>query len=287
MTKLHTLILCLYCIICIPTLAHSFVVSTNPSKLEKESGTTIAPHKALYDIRLKKINSDGRLINIEGEMYFSLATTCTGWITDHRFTLFYDYNDTPRLKMTSVISTYESYDGQDFQFLSTRKKNGNIYEEINGHLLTKKTNKDLMTVEYSKPQTNNLSMSPNTLLPIQHTAQLLKAAQQGKKYITLSLFDGSDDQGPMEVSAFISPAINSLHHTRPEEDLYKIELAFFQQNSKSELAEYEIMLYIHNSGIIPYMLIDYGSFTISQSLRSIEDLPQENCGIKEQTKRVH
>ncbi|MGB1077506.1 MAG: EipB family protein, partial [Bdellovibrionales bacterium] len=222
----------------------------------------------------KKIDKGSQLLNIEGELLFSLQSSCEGWITDHSFSILYEYQDAAPLKVNNTISTYESYDGQDFQFFASRQSNDQDSEQTNGHL---DHSQNIRQVTYTKPEQKILPLSLETLLPMQHTYEILDAAQQGKKFINLPLFDGSNDEGTMDVSAFIISANGSQYHTDPSQSLYKIDLAFFQQNSKTEQAEYEITIYIHKSGIISYMLVNYGDFTIAQKLKSSEILEKTTC----------
>jgi len=256
------------------TSAYGFP-STHPNIIDPT--IALQPHKAIYSITLKKIREDAQILNIGGEMFYGLESSCDGWISDHQFTLFYEYADNPTLKMTSHISAFESYDGSEFNFLTTRKRNGQTYEEIRGHLTNEDTGPTGISVTFTKPEKQTQTLTQGTLLPTQHTNMLLEHAEKGTQYVTLPLFDGTDTDSTRDVSAFISTTQDSLHALKGNGPLYKIDLAFFPQNSKNEQAEYEMTLYIHKSGIIPYMLIDYGKFTMAQTLKTIKTLPITTC----------
>lgn len=235
----------------------------------------LIPHRALYDITLHRLDKGHTMVNIAGEASLSVKATCNGWISDHLFTLIYDYRDTPPIKMTSAISSHESYDAKRFSFTTDRQRNGVTYEKIRGNL-TKDTEKTVFT----HPQARTVKTSKDTFLPMQHTQTLVSAAKNGRRHITLPLFDGSSDKGPMEVSAFITEATtppHTLKNINSNTLLYKIDLAFFEQNSKNELAEYEITLFMYENGVIPYMLIDYGDLTIAQKITSIEQYKKAPC----------
>lgn len=243
----------------------------------------LSPHKAIYKIKTETVEQGSQLLNIEGDLLFSFAQTCEGWITDHKFTLFYDYQEQPSMKMTSDISSVESFDASDFQFTTIRKQNDVPYEETKGHLYYDSGPDNDGTpngtyVTYTSPENGTYKLPTRPLLPAQHTKTLLQHAITGDRYVTLPLFDGTNEQGTMDVTAFISVENDNKYRLKENETLYQFDLAFFQQNSKIEEAEYEMTIYMHKSGIITYMLIDYGEFTMQQSLKAYEELSGEsNC----------
>ena len=76
----------------------------------------LVPHKALYDISLVATRSGSQVVNISGQMFYEWKPTCEAWITDHRFSLFYEYADSPGMRITSDFSTHETYDGNLFNY---------------------------------------------------------------------------------------------------------------------------------------------------------------------------
>ena len=84
------------------------------SQNSEEFAQYLAPHKALYDINLVATRSGSQVVNISGKMFYEWAPTCDAWITDHRFSLFYEYADSPAMRVTSDFSTFETFDGTGF-----------------------------------------------------------------------------------------------------------------------------------------------------------------------------
>ena len=48
---------------------------------------------------------------------------------------------------------------------------------------------------YTVPSDTTKKLPPGTLFPMAHTSAILAAAQSGKKFLALPLFDGTDDTG--------------------------------------------------------------------------------------------
>ena len=66
---------------------------------------------------LVSAKNGSQIINIHGQMFFEWKPSCEGWITNHRFTLAYDYADSPAMTISSDFSTFEGFDGKSSQFL--------------------------------------------------------------------------------------------------------------------------------------------------------------------------
>ena len=100
--------------------------------LDPATAIGLVPHKAIYDVRLSSAKTGSQVLDIRGKMLFEWKPSCEGWITDHRFTLVYDYADTPAMTIDSDFSTFEGFDRQSLNFSSRRSKDGEVYEELSG-----------------------------------------------------------------------------------------------------------------------------------------------------------
>lgn len=249
-------------------------------------------HKALYDITLVEKGSSSQIVNISGHMYYAVNRTCDAWTTDHRFQIAYDYADSPAMVMTSDFSAYELNDGSSLSFNSRRNRNGEAVEEFSGQA---STGQGEGMADYSLPSDLKMPLPPGTLFPMAHTIELLRQAKAGKKFYTATIFDGSDDEGPVQVSAFIGkpvPAptavaadsrIDPALRKRPG---WKVRMAFFPLNDpEAEGADYEMDALLLDNGVIDDMRIEYRDFTVTQDLTALEPMPNVNCASAPATQR--
>jgi len=101
------------------TFLTALCVMTSGAAFAQDNAITkeaLVPHKALYDISLVATRSGSQVVNISGQMFYEWKPTCEAWITDHRFSLFYEYADSPGMRITSDFSTHETYDGNLFNY---------------------------------------------------------------------------------------------------------------------------------------------------------------------------
>lgn len=271
--------------------APSIVV--NPAQL-------LAPHKALYDVRLVSSKNGSQMVNISGKMLYEWKPSCEGWITNHRFSLNYEYADSPSINISSDFTTFEGFDGKTLNFSSRRKRDGEVYEELRGRAdMEEKGGAGI--AKYSIPENLIFNLTKNTLFPTGHTINLLDQARQGKKFYNVRIFDGSDDEGPVDINSFIGaktlasksgaaekaplqkensfkPAsTNSIDNGLIDVPGWNVRMAFFPTGATESSSDYELSMVFHENGVISDMVIEYSDFSVRQKLVALEKVAPETC----------
>lgn len=242
------------------------------------------PHKALYEVRLASTKSGSQIVNVAGKMLYEWHPDCDAWLSTHRFTLNYEYADSPAMRIDSDFTTYEPFDGKSIDFTSQRKRDGQLFEELRGraHLKNAETGEAI----YSMPKGLEFDLSGNTLFPMMHSLNVVDIIKQGKKTYNGVVFDGSDAEGPVEINAVIGKIVpadqqivkasDTIDETLLASPARKIRMAYFPLNEASESADYEMDIVFHENGVISDMLIEYDDFSVTQRLVALEPL-KDSC----------
>lgn len=243
----------------------------------------LAPHKALYDIKLVATHSGSQILNISGHMSYEWKPTCDAFLTDHHFKLFYEYADAPGMRITSDFSTYESADGERFDYSSRRQRDGEMYQEIRGRA---SVDGQGGKADYSMPEKMSYDLRKGALFPIGHTVELIRQARAGKKFFGAEVFDGSDEDGPIEISAFIGKPADAAKSVvkNPKIDgslltgkAWNVRMAVFPVKDQEEESDYEMSMVFLENGIISDMLIEYDDFSVRQKLVALQRIPADGC----------
>jgi len=244
----------------------------------------LVPHKALYDVDLVATRSGSQIVNIHGRMFYQWKPACDAWVTDHRFNLFYEYADSPGMWITSDFSTFETFDGKSLDFSSRRKRDGELYQEVRGRADTGEKGGQAI---FSLPEPITYDLSPSSLFPMAHTMEMVKRARAGDKFFSAHVFDGSDEEGPIEINTFIGkkaeksglPAKSpDIDKTLIEAPAWNIRMAVFPVLKPEETADYEMNLVFHDNGVISDMMIEYDDFSVTQKLVALEKIEGDACG---------
>jgi hypothetical protein len=265
-----------------PCLMLFAAIAFAPAVASATMASALAPHKALYDIDLIATHSGSQILNISGQMTYEWKPSCDAWLTDHHFKLFYEYADSPGMRITSDFSTFESFDGKNFNYTSRRQRDGKMYQEIRGSAELDKAGGGKAV--FTMPEGVKFDLVKGSLFPMGHTLEVIKHAEAGDKFYSAQVFDGSDEEGPIEINTFIGkPTVSgAVKSEKIDESLLKgkawnMRMAVFQSKEQEEESDYEMEMVFHQNGIISDMTIEYDDFSVTQKLVSLEKLPGDGC----------
>lgn len=252
---------------------------------DKTRAMGFQPHKALYEIRMSGVRSGSQILNISGQMFYEWQPVCNAWISNHRFNILYEYADSAPTRITSNFSTYEPFDGSALNFTSQRKRDGEIFEEIRGSANVAPGM--LGKASFNMPADLEFDLPEGTLFPLSHSLAVAQKIKDGEKFYNATIFDGSDEDGPVSVNAFIGKLAEvpqrEEDHAALDQSLlaspaHRVRLAFFPLNNDAAESDYEMSLVYHENSLISDMLIEYDDFSVSQKLIAVEPMAQGCTG---------
>lgn len=249
----------------------------------------IAIHRALYNFKLVAVEPGAGINGVEGRMYFDQDDVCDAWTTDRRFTTEYQYADSPVDVTSSHYVMFESKDRQQFSFSSERQENGEMTEQLRGSV--ESAADGAARAVYSRPDDLGYDLPKGYLFPTRHSMEVIRHARAGEQFFSAVVFDGTDADGPVELSAFIGKKVT------PDEikkikgankkidaglltpDAWHVRLSVFPLKEAAEMMpSYEMDMIMHDNGVVSYALVDYKTFKVEQKLTALEKLAPKKCG---------
>jgi hypothetical protein len=249
------------------------------------SAPGFAPHRAIYDMKMTTIRSGSTIAGVEGKMLFEWADACDAWTIDQKLQLKFYYPEGEEIDRVSSFSTWEAKDGKSYRFATRGLANG---QETINLLGTATLNESGSIATFTTPADKAAIPLPvGTMFPSAHTLEALDHATKGEKFYARTLFDGSDEEGLVSVSVFISTPIANAAADITDKKLRKnpllkgqawpIRMAFFPAASGTGEPDYEMDMQLLPNGVAKSMVIDYGDFVLSGTLSQLESLPRSGC----------
>lgn len=175
--------------------------------------TELAPHRALYDMRLARTAApSGGIVGARGAMLYRFAETCTAWEVETRVHLRLTYDrggEAETVATTWIFTATEAKDGRRYDFGVDHKRAGQTIERIEGSVLRPDPSDVGGDVDaaaeavLAEPQDGTMHLAAGTLFPARHLEHLLAAAAQGERRFERPVFDGASLENPYDVSAVI------------------------------------------------------------------------------------
>jgi hypothetical protein len=259
-----------------------FVIASGIWAAAPAEAGDFAPHRASYLLSLGHSPSGSDVADIRGVMTYEFTAVCDGWTTAQRVRLKFLYQDGRTTDVGWNLSSWESKDGAHYRFFMRNLDGTDVISEIKGEARLDAPGQAGI-VSFEEPKQRKLSLPPGTLFPTAHSLALLKHAAKGDAAFFATVFDGSDENGPMQVSAVLAgratptadeAKLSPLLSVGP---VYRLGLAFYSLKGQETMPEQEQTVSIYANGVIDRLTLDYGNFRLEAALKQLEALPAPGC----------
>ncbi len=237
---------------------------------------SLAAHRALYEMTLDSARGGRQVASAHGTMGYEVVDVCDGWATRQRLHMSITSAEGQDTDMDSDYATWESKDGLNFRFHMVQKSDASITNQTDGGAHLTRTGGP-GEVAYRVPKEQKMALPAGTLFPMMHTVAIINAAREGKKFIALPLFDGTDENGIEDSSIAIldwKPPFETSYAILASLPSTRVRLAFFDHAGGATTPTYEVAMRYWENGIADGMLMDFGDFVMSAKLTELTPVPR-------------
>jgi hypothetical protein len=269
----------------LPMLAIAAPVLASPAA-QAQGAATLAPHRAVYDLKLDKASDRSGISNISGRMVYEFnGSACDGYTVTFRFVTEINTSEAKRVT-DQQTTTFEDAEGKTFSFSTKSFVDRSLDREIRGEATRKQ---DAIEVKLDKPQPSDVSL-PASQFPTQHMRELLERADKGDTFYETSLFDGSDEADKVMTTTVVigKPAQGASNDPESgplkalsSDKYWPVDIAYFDlvDEGGEETPDYRISFKLHANGLTRDLVMDYGDFSMTGTLVDLKmfDPAQGQC----------
>ncbi len=236
---------------------------------------------ALYQLRLGA-PAGGDVVAGSGQMGYEVIDACNGWAVRQRLQMTLIDGDGQVTHTVSDYATWEAKDGLAFRFHTVDTTDGEVDDRLDGEAHLDRPGGP-GEVTYTAPKPATLKLPVGTMFPMWQTEAIVRAAQAGKRFIAMPLFDGTGEDGASDSSVAIDgwdpptaageagdaqpfPALAKLPSTR-------VHVAFFSRKPDTVLPDFEIGMRYFLNGVADGLAMNFGDFTMDGKLSHLAILP--------------
>jgi hypothetical protein len=241
----------------------------------------IASHRGIYNLKLSSTRQGGPFVDARGGLDMTIEKTCDGWLLTQDLVMELATAQGSEVRQLIRYSGWESLDGRRYRFAS-RTQTGAEQKDSRGQ--GRITANDLSgEADFQAPKAQKVKLPPGTRFPIAHAAWLIDRALAGEHQAPSIVFDGTDGEGPQNVTAFVGRKIDAKEHGRgtlgalAERDGWTMRLAFFAEGSRDASPDYEMEIFQLANGVAPRMVVDYRDFSVVLDMQKIEPILPPKC----------
>jgi hypothetical protein len=253
----------------------------------------LAPHRAVYDLKLATSQSSSRGIQgVRGRILYDFSgNACDGYDLQFRQVSELDSGEGKAALSDLRSTTWEDGSAKKFRFNSENLVNASRTDVVNGRA---ERSTETVAVNLSKPKEKTLTVPASSVFPTEHMRRIIVAAREGKTILEFPVYDGSETgeklyntltiigrpiapgaKPPTDAAAKV-PALAKL--TR-----WPVTISYFEkQDAKDERGGeqtpvYSISFELYENGISRALVLNYSDFSISGEMTSLEMKKEKAC----------
>ncbi|MGE0063557.1 MAG: cell envelope integrity EipB family protein [Xanthobacteraceae bacterium] len=277
------------------TVAGSLALSGAPSaapaaKGDALKGDVLAPHRAVYDLKMIKTRGTGRVEAVRGRILYDFSgSACAGYELQFRQVSELSSGEGSVALSDLRSTTWEDTAAKKFRFNSENRLNDRTLESVNGQA---ERHKSAVAVKLSKPKSKSVSLPAGLVFPTEHMRRIIEAAQAGKSVLELVVYDGSETgeklydtltvigkkiepgDKPPDDAAAKEPALAKLAR-------WPVTISYFEKKKDGKHEEqqpvYAISFELYENGISRALVLSYADFTIGGTMTALEMKTPKPC----------
>jgi hypothetical protein len=256
--------------------AACFVVATI---VTSANATSIAGHRAFYEMRMGTIDDNAPVQSVSGRSAFVLEKECSGWRSAEDYMIEFGSAEGRVDRILSHFESWESANGDQYSFDIAEKSSFQEDKDFGGYAELKA---DGGAATFLLEPDDSVVLPENTYFPMQHVRTIIEMAGDGEKILSAPVFTGAE---PDDALMTTNTIIGGWRGVESEVDLgaldvdgfWPVQVAYFKPTATAVEPEYEIQFWLQPNGVVRQYEIDYGDFSIIAQLVNIETIDAPQC----------
>ncbi len=251
-------------------------------------GATIAPHRAVYDLKLIKSSGEGSFASVAGRLAFEIqGSSCEGWTTSFRMVNRYRPAEGEIRTSDTQSTTFESGDGLDLRY--NQKEFMDLKPQSEKKIkVSRATPAADGSGETGDAETRPFTVPAGALFPMQHQINLMDKAASGETRDTSLIYDGSDGEKTFRAITFFGKRkaagsnardqTNSVAAPLSKLPSWPLSISYYPTSGdEQDTPTYQVGFDLYENGIATGLVLDYGSFTLGGELKNLEIMKATDC----------
>jgi len=246
------------------------------------AGIALAPHRAIYDLKLLKSQGKRSVEAVRGRILYDFTgSACEGYALQFRQVSEIDSGEGKVALSDLRAATWEDGDAKSFRFNSENKVNERVVDDVDGSAGRDGAG---VSVKLSKPQPKNFDLDAKVVFPTEHVRRVIEAAEAGKTLLELSVYDGSESGDKVFSTLAVIGNVIPPGEKLPDDAAagnaalaglkrWPVTISYFEQGaakSGEQTPAYAIGFELYENGISRALSLDYGDFVVSGTMSQLE-----------------
>lgn len=256
---------------------------------EAASAVKLAPHLAIYDLKLGEVRGKRSLESVTGRIVYDFSgNACEGYRLQFRQVSELDNGEGKSVVSDLRSDTLEEPEAKRLRFQSRNILNAQPADPVQGEA---SRSGGTVAVELAAPKKKSFEIDQATVFPTQHLLRILEAATDGKTLAEMPVFDGSETgEKVYHTLAIIGRPIAPDDPRKPDDAAathatltsmmrWPVTISYFEKGASTgeQIPAYSIRFELYENGISRALSLDYGDFVVTGTMTALELKEAKAC----------
>jgi hypothetical protein len=264
--------------------------AAGPAKVDDPSAAIpLAPHRAIYDLKLGQLRGKRSLEAVRGRIVYDFnGNMCDGYDLRFRQVTELDSGE-GKYALSDLRSTsWEEGAARSLRFDSQNYLDRKLVDSVDGHA---DKSPEGVTVTLAKPNPKTMDIG-SAVFPSEHMRRIIAAARAGETLLEVTVYDGSETGDKVYQSLTVIGKRIAPNEPAPTDAAagnaafaglarWPVTISYFdrdqQGNSGEQTPVYAISFEAYENGVARALVLDYGEFTVTGDLTSLEMKDAKPC----------
>jgi hypothetical protein len=270
--------------------AAAIFTSAFPAQAAPPAAVVLAPHRAVYDLKLARSPGKRQLEAVRGRILYDFSgSVCDGYALQFRQVSELDSGEGKVALSDLRAVTWEDGAAKSFRFNSENFLNQKSLDAVDGRAERKD---DGVAVKLAKPREKSFALESSMVFPAEHMRRIIEAALQGKTILEFPVYDGSETGEKVfntltvighEIAPGEKPVSDAAANNAAMAKLkrWPVRISYFDKASTEKSGEqtpvYAIGFELYENGISRALSLDYGDFVVSGEMSQLDLRDTKPC----------
>jgi len=253
------------------------------------TGVVLAPHRAIYDLRLLRTRGRGDIESVRGRIVYDFSgSACAGYALSFRQVSELARAEGNKSVLSDLRSTtWEEAGAKRFRFSSQNYINDTNVEQVEGHA---QRDTGHVEVKLAKPKDKSFDLDHAMVFPTEQIRLIIEAARAGKTILPLPVYDGSDNGEKVfttmtVIGHEIAPDVKVNDAAAGQAALaglkrWPVTISYFDRNDAKRGEQtpiYAISFELYENGISRGLELYYDDFVLSGTMSRLDIKQTPEC----------
>ena len=251
-------------------------------------GVQLASHRAIYDLKLAQSRGNRSLSTVRGRIVYDFSgNACEGYALNFRQVTELD-NGEGKVAVSDLRSTtWEEGGGKTYRFYFQNFISQRLVDSVDGRA---ERGTDAIAVRLAKPEDKRFDLDAKVVFPTEHMRRILEAARAGKTVLDVQVYDGSENGEKLYNTLTVIGRVIAPDERKPNDvaadraelaalKRWPVTISYFDRSKHQgeQMPVYAISFEVYDNGIARALVLDYGDFTVSGTMSTLEIKDAPKC----------